>query len=232
MADTEGLVLHISRSSRFGNQCQRLAVQLREINTVSEKLQKRHASLEECRFKLDTLVETVHAQNDVQVAPFYQCLLKDEYIKLQSKHSPDSMFESAVVKIQRDQLDLLTDEEKKACDNLIVDTCTESQNIGHDVDERHLSMLQIFERRKRRKIISTKVYIDLRFVLGSTAEIERLFSAAGRILTDTRISMTPMLLETLLYLKVNRKYWNFRTVIQAMSKSRKERFIEPSVVQQ
>ncbi len=47
------------------------------------------------------------------------------------------------------------------------------------------------------------------FILGSAAEVERLWSVAKNVLKDNRKSMTPLLFEALLFLKVNNSYWGF-----------------------
>jgi len=56
--------------------------------------------------------------------------------------------------------------------------------------------------------------VDLNFVVGTSDIVERLFSAAGLILTDLRSSMLPINAEALLFLKVNRMYWDFETVMK------------------
>lgn len=80
-------------------------------------------------------------------------------------------------------------------------------------------MSDILDRRKRRRLEPDHPYMNVGFILGSSAEIERLFSIAGGILADHRQNMTPLLFETLVFLKVNRGYWDFRTVVTAMGNS-------------
>lgn len=51
-------------------------------------------------------------------------------------------------------------------------------------------------RKKRQRLVSG--YINARFVLGSAAEVERLWSLAGNMYDP---SMSPLMLETILFLK-------------------------------
>lgn len=57
-------------------------------------------------------------------------------------------------------------------------------------------------------------YINCDYILGSVAEVERLWSMARYVLQDHRSSMSPMNLEALLFLKVNIGFWDLATVAQ------------------
>ena len=59
-------------------------------------------------------------------------------------------------------------------------------------------------------------------VIGSAAEVERLWSIARYILTTTRSRMTPMMFEALLFLRANRELWDETTVQKAMNAVRRE----------
>lgn len=80
-------------------------------------------------------------------------------------------------------------------------------------------MSDIIQRHKRQRREAQNPYMNLQFTLGSTAEIERLFSIAGGVLADNRQGMTPLLFESLLFLKVNRGYWNMRAAVTVMKNS-------------
>ena len=58
-------------------------------------------------------------------------------------------------------------------------------------------------------------YVNCDYILGSAAEVERLWSLASYVLQDHRSSMTPMNLEALLFLKVIIEFWDVNTVDQA-----------------
>lgn len=56
------------------------------------------------------------------------------------------------------------------------------------------------------------------FVLGSVAKVERLRSQARHLLTDNRKKCSPILVEAILFLKVNARYWDVALVAEAMLK--------------
>lgn len=58
--------------------------------------------------------------------------------------------------------------------------------------------------------------MNLDFLLSFTVEVERLFSVSGRILVDNRQQMIPILSESLVFLKINRKYRDFQTVRRSL----------------
>ena len=61
------------------------------------------------------------------------------------------------------------------------------------------------------------------FILGSAAEVERLWSIATNVLTDERKNTSPLMLEALLFLRVNERLWDASTVKQAMHMARNDR---------
>jgi hypothetical protein len=62
-------------------------------------------------------------------------------------------------------------------------------------------------------------YVNCNFIFGSAAKVERLWSMGKQILRYDRSSMTPLVFETMLFLKVNRHYWDQAMVIEAMRKA-------------
>ena len=59
-------------------------------------------------------------------------------------------------------------------------------------------------------------------VIGSVAEVERLWSIAKHILTESRSATAPILFEAILFLRINRELWNEFTVIEAWNAVRAE----------
>ena len=88
-----------------------------------------------------------------------------------------------------------------------------------------LSVREIVEhRRKRQKLEQAEKYINADFILGSGAEVERLFSLAKNFMPDNRKGRTsPILLESLLFLLCNRDLWDVHTVARAYKKVRERR---------
>lgn len=74
---------------------------------------------------------------------------------------------------------------------------------------------------KKRKLSgSFERYIDSYFKLGSAAEAERVRSVAKYILPDNRKLMEPLVFEALVFLKINRSYWDIKCVQTAMAESK------------
>ena len=71
-------------------------------------------------------------------------------------------------------------------------------------------MADLLKNNLKRKINNTKdkeLYIDCRFIFGSVACAERLFSHCKYIKTETRNRLTPQLFEAINFLKSNRELW-------------------------
>ena len=51
------------------------------------------------------------------------------------------------------------------------------------------------------------LYIECRYILGSAARAEKLFSHCKYIKTETRNRLTPQLFEAITFLKSNRELW-------------------------
>ena len=69
-------------------------------------------------------------------------------------------------------------------------------------------------------------YINLDFILGSAAEVERLWSISSYILLKHHLSKSPVMFEALAYLKVNKELWNKTDVIETMSRRQIERVLQ------
>lgn len=59
-------------------------------------------------------------------------------------------------------------------------------------------------------------YIACSFILGSVAEVERLWYIAKKILKDNRKGTTHLSFESILFLNINKSSWNEYTVKEAM----------------
>lgn len=68
--------------------------------------------------------------------------------------------------------------------------------------------------KKRKAEIMPQVFPDLTFIQPTSNVCERLFSQAKLIFTDIRKSMNPASLEMLLFLKVNKQYWNAEIIAE------------------
>jgi hypothetical protein len=81
---------------------------------------------------------------------------------------------------------------------------------------------QIDRKRKQRDEIKYGEYRNCDFILGSGAEIERVWSAAEKILVPARFSSHSLLLEAILFLRFNENYWTQLAVTQAAMAVRKD----------
>ncbi|KAG6946399.1 hypothetical protein JG687_00016730, partial [Phytophthora cactorum] len=73
--------------------------------------------------------------------------------------------------------------------------------------------------RKRQKLEQVTEYQELRYVLGTSTSVERLFSITNSVMTDKRRSMRPMMFENIMFLKPNRAFWNSTMVAKAIQMS-------------
>jgi hypothetical protein len=81
---------------------------------------------------------------------------------------------------------------------------------------------EIHKKRKERAEERYGEYHKADFILGSAAEIERVWSSAEKILTPARLSTHPIQLEVILFLKYSKKYWNKSTIVQAIKLLKEE----------
>eukprot|EP00171_Calliarthron_tuberculosum_P023317 IDg23317t1 len=184
----------IDCSVQFANKTVKYCSMLKEINHVTKRLQTRAYTLASCRADLDTLIEVVSQAKNNPMSPFYGCRLGEKYISNTSSIVADKYFEMGVVKIQMGKSIELTGREKSTA----------------------------FA--KKRKMENTgDEYVNCDFILGSIAEVERLWSVSKHILCVQRRGMTPQMFEALLFLKFNERLWDDQLVAQAFGESRSER---------
>lgn len=129
-------------------------------------------------------------------------------------------FESGVIKIQSGCQDELNDLDNKAVAFLRSDPV---YSTGNNVTDD--SVLQMKQRLSKRRKTCTKkrTYIPCNFILGSVAEVERVWSLPKQLLHgDVRASMTPLLFEAFLFLRFYERFWDAELVAQAISHSRTE----------
>lgn len=119
----------------------------------------------------------------------------------------------------------LTDAEKEAVLVLRKDGgAGDAAEGGSDAAEMTLvQKIRAGKRKQREETVGETQYHDSNFILASAAEVERLWSHAGLVLTKARRGMTPMLLEAILFLKFNRRFWDQNLVSEAYAMNRSAR---------
>ena len=218
VSNDENCDLPIDATNVFADKVKRAGAMLREINSVTKELQKSGMTLRSCRTELNDLCMLISLSADKPHAAMYNCTLEQHYIGSNADIMTDPVFESAVIKLQENCPQDLSDAEKASVLCLKVEETTD----GNAEDSDLLSMSE--RRKKRRKVAAIpKRYINCDFVLGSVAEVERLWSIAKHILGDVRHKLAPMMLEALLFLRFNKRFWDDQLVAQAISNAKTER---------
>ena len=79
-----------------------------------------------------------------------------------------------------------------------------------------LQKITVTEKTEKDQVVERE---DLRYMLGTSASIERLFSSAKCVMTDRRNRLGTLLFEEIMFLKTNRSLWDSRLVAQAVKLS-------------
>ena len=123
-------------------------------------------------------------------------------------------FESALVKIQREEEHLLTSQEKRAVISLRKIPVAEARAGGGGgvaVGGGGNSILAAASKLKKARV-SVSEYENTLWIPPDSNAVERLFSRAKLVLTPKRMSMLPLHLEVVLFIHLNRQFWNESTV--------------------
>jgi hypothetical protein len=126
-------------------------------------------------------------------------------------------FERGVVKILKEEVHTMTEREQKACECLLR---SEFEYLYPAEEEAALnadllnSPTKFAARNKAKKARSdgSGEYVDCSFLQPTTCTIERLFSLCSHVFVAKRKRMEPRLLEAIVFLNVNRDWWDIKTV--------------------
>jgi hypothetical protein len=220
-SEHENATIDIDASAATNNRAKKSNAMLGEIDAVTKYLQTRVLPLDSCQWALDTLANDVAQHRNQRGHDLQGCKLGRRYIRQGAGILTDPDFESGVIKLQEGKVNELTEEEREALQNLR----KEVQANGPGSPE-PITMPEKIAKRKRDagERVGNDEYVNVSWVLGSAAEVERLWSIAKYILTDdTRRQMDPEMFETIIFLKVNHEYWNQATVCQAIFDVKKAR---------
>jgi hypothetical protein len=181
------------------------------FNTITVAIQEKGMDILCCREQFDI----------IRSDPKYECM--EKYLSPTAEIVESPTFESAVVKIQQGLP--LDDEEAKAARKLKREREVPEQESVPSEEE--MTVMQRLEAaRKRRKVqptTSSLEYIDVTKLICATSNCcERLFSEAKYIMVPHRRAMSPLLFESLIYLKKNLRFWTIKTVAAAMTRAEKE----------
>ena len=143
------------------------------------------------------------------------------------KYDSNADFVSAVIKVQQHNENRLTPKEKLTLDLWKLPSHSDSEEELDEPLEDYDSMVREHERKK--KMMDHMSHMNKseydpavqHCVLGSAAEVERVWSIAGHVLTEHRASLSPLVFELIMYLKYNSRLWGLAEVVKA-NKNRKD----------
>ena len=170
-----------------------------------------------CRMALKMLKDDIENGKDDPDSDFHDCAFVPNKILPDCDLVPQPLFDSGVAKIQAGEENTLTLMEKNAVASLLKNPADDEP--GQEAPARPSISDRLREMTSGPKK-SDSDYINANFILGSCAEVERLWSLAKFVLTDERSRMTPQLFEAILFLKVNKDWWGQFEVIEAMRMAR------------
>lgn len=200
---------------------------LGEFNKVSVYLQKQGLPRNIGQRLLDKLNADIQQQKGNPQHVFYRCKFKADHTKAGNKHDTDPDFVKGLIKIQNCRETSMTPREKAACKSLRKPTEAadadyddsddeEMAEIGTGAGNGEYDILSALKDEEEAEEEAANTYIDTRPFLSSAAIVEQLWSEADAILVKRRRRMNPIMLECLLFLKANRKYWNQEDICTAL----------------
>ena len=202
-------------------------LQFQDIDAITKVLQTRLLPLSECVGYTQRLIQTVDTGMEDATSHWHFVNFDTSYIDPSSPKRANPVFVSAVCKMQKRLGSTLTMAEKRAIKMWLprVITTPNDGNNGKTLAEQLKS-----EQHRKRKVTDELVADNMNtvedhvldHVIGSAAEVERLWSIAKHILTDTRSKMAPIVFEAILFLRFNRDIWNEFTVVDALNAVRVE----------
>ncbi|ETP02522.1 hypothetical protein F441_20426 [Phytophthora nicotianae CJ01A1] len=171
----------------------------RAITPVSKHLQSDGLTLLDARVLFDELIKS-HPS-------FTKYLAADADIV----HS--TVFEQAVVKVLDDQASLLTDGEVSALDPF---KRTQAAGGGTERAPADKEGFAVRTLKRRKTADAPATYVLLEAIPPTSNIVERLFSVARAVLRHERHRISPMMLEMILFLKINSSRWDVATVEQCL----------------
>lgn len=186
-------------------------VQLKETLTmfesVNKALQQETTTLLDIRLLFDSLIRR---NNNLT-----------KYLSQDSDIIMHKNFENAIVKIIEGKETALTEPEKYIMQPFLlpdsaITNCNENVNDSSNAAEDYAT--EIIRAAKRQR--TTIHYQNLNYIPGTSNSVERLFSIARHTIGLSRHSLASETLETLLFLKFNKNYWDISTIANMISQQK------------
>jgi hypothetical protein len=230
-------------STTFLNKTRKACGWMKQVNVVTTEMQRDCISLAECDKMLEALHDVIRSYKDqpamigTRVNVYHNCpfqVHKARSTYTGTQLNPDLPFVMGVIKIQNGHWRNLNNGEKLACATLLKVNVmpaaapgTPEHGIDSDaVEDSPMNMRARINRQQQQAasgIDQQNPYVNCNFIFGSTAAVERLWSVAKGILTCQRSSMTPMMFETLLFLRTNSRLWDRTLILTAIKRTRSAR---------
>jgi hypothetical protein len=191
-----------------------------QINVATVSMQTSLMKLSECRETLDLLIEEIEAGKGNPESDFHRCKLGKIYIGAGCDKLPDPDFISGVCKIQNGNIGDMADDEKEACSHLRANVGEEEEAAATLTFQEKLTKMR---NKKRSSACLDAQFENVDYIIGSAAEVERVWSVARYVLTTQWMGLTPLMFEALMFLKMNERFWDQSMVVEAMGMARTER---------
>lgn len=222
----------LTGGAHFRSNVVKFAAYFSKFHSTHVAMEYRGLKLSDCREQLDSWVIMLQADLPLD-HDLFRCELEMKYISDNADIIVNLDFERGIVKIQCRETGSLTDAEKVAVSGLLRNApaaaaaaaagpAAAGPGLMDDPDPAMLSsprsLAKEMDRKRRREqaMAGHDVYINCDYIMGSVAEVERLWSLVRHILTYDRMSTKPMNVEALLFLKVNKRFWDEALVQEAM----------------
>jgi len=206
-----GAGIGMETSVPFKERVEGLLAALEEVDQVTKDLQTHALSHYDGRTLLDNLIEPRKSGAIPGLELGDGCIGSD---CRQIRVSTD--FLSGAVKIRDEEYGDMSIEERTACTHLLEEQVEGGEAPVEPPPGSLQARLKAAKRRKMEKR-GEKMCKSTDFILGSAAEVERLWSVAKLVLSDKRHRSCPVTVEAVLFLRSNRRLWGQDTVKKAMS---------------
>lgn len=181
-----------------------LMVHLKQFQSITKCLQKQGVSGNEVRYVFDSIVDDYPTM--------------EHYLDRNAKIVNNPDFEVGLFKIMTKDCSSMTSAEKRATSRLKKLSPYEyyepDSSISHE--ETTDGYYQQLLKRRRASTDESDQYIDCSFCVATSNTVERLFSACKHVLTDEQKCMSPIMFEALIFLKINKEFWDLTMVAKAM----------------
>ena len=176
---------------------------------------------------------TMHSISIFSISTLHSCFLinandriKADKFTVGNKYDSDESFICAIIKVQLGKEESLTEDEANAIAPWKLDPESDQETLDTPTSEfESLKRARDNEKKRKSTMLSTKSVYDPAIkacVGGSAAEVERVWSMAGHVLTKHRSSMSPLVFELIMYLKYNSRLWGLADLVEANKRRKQE----------